>query len=162
MWAPKCRNSALKHRAISRKIWCVELRKVYNKAGFLISFATLRSGVCCPLKSLSTWSGLRLASGRFRVIVSTLTCSFLASSWSDLTLPLVKSWYHFQLRATHKTTALRCNVLHHYTAKFIIISITKDTSKTDKLTRKNAAPLFRSSSNFALHSDLELSCLKTS
>ena len=59
-------------------------------------------------------------------------------------------------------TALRCNVLHHYTAKFIIISITKDTSKPDKLTSKNAAPLFRSGSNFALHSDLALRCLKTS
>jgi len=58
--------------------------------------------------------------------------------------------------------ARRCKVLHRYTAKFTIISITKDTSKTDKLTRKNAAPLFRSGSNFALHSDLELWCLKTS
>jgi hypothetical protein len=64
-------------------------------------------------------------------------------------------------RCKSSKTALRCKVLHRYTAKFIIISITKDTSKPDKLTSKNAAPLFRSGSNFALHSDLGLWCLKT-
>jgi hypothetical protein len=65
-------------------------------------------------------------------------------------------------RCKSSKTALRCNVLHHYTAKFIIISITKDTSKIDKLTSKNAVPLLRNGSSFALHSDLELWWLKTS
>ena len=105
MWAQTCRNSGRKHRLISRKTWRMELRKAYSNAGFLISFATLRSGGCCPFKSLSIWWDLRLESGRFRVMVSTLVCSILASSWSDLTLPLVKSWYHFQLRATHNISS---------------------------------------------------------
>ena len=105
MWAQTCCNSGHKHKVISRKTWCMELRKAYSNAGFLISFATLRSGVCCPLKSLSIWSGFRLESGRFRVMVSTLVRSILARSWSDLTLHLVKSWYHFQLRAMHNISS---------------------------------------------------------
>ena len=40
--------------------------------------------------------------------------------------------------------------------------ITKDASKPDKFTVKNAVPLFRSGSNFALHSDLGLWSLKAS
>ena len=105
MWAPTCRNSGCKNRLISCKSWRMELRKAYSNPGFLISFATLRSGVCCPLKSLSIWLDFRLESGRFRVMVSTLVRSILASSWSDLTLPLVKSWYHFQLRAMHNISS---------------------------------------------------------
>ena len=51
---------------------------------------------------------------------------------------------------------MSCNL-----AVSIIISITKDTSKPGKLTSKNAVLLFRSGSNFVLHSDLELCYLET-
>ena len=66
------------------------------------SFATLRSGACCPLSSFSTWSGLRMASGRLHVMVSTLVFSCFASSWTDLIFPFESAWYHFQLFATHR------------------------------------------------------------
>ena len=65
-------------------------------------------------------------------------------------------------RCKSSKAARRCKFLRRYTAKFIIISITKDISKSDKLISKNAAPLFRSGSKFALHCDLELWCLRTS
>ena len=73
---------------------------------------------------------------------------------------------HFPFRRRERVMQKfkNCATLQRFTSLHSQIynnPITKDASKPDKFTSKNAVPLFRSGSNFALHSDLALRCLKT-